>query len=236
MAKPWYEVPCGLQLMKELNQIAPMRDHSSDGTIGDAAHQAGKSDHNPDAEGAVRAVDLDNGPAVGINGITVSLEADEPGLTMETIVQFILGRCRAGLEKRITYIIYYKRIWAQDNGWRQETYNGSSLHEEHAHFSFSHSDVLANSIASYHLEDIPVALTNDDRNFISSFFDTTNLSDGGTDSKVGHPVWNQGIPDATVDGSPHDYAWKVLFNIATLLESVKASLVAIENTLDQTGK
>jgi hypothetical protein len=141
----WYEVPCGLQLFSEFDAIAPHRDHASDGTIGDTAHQNEHSDHNPDSEGAVRANDVDN-------------NLYEPGLDFETVVQFILNRCRSGAEKRITYIIYYRRIWAQDDGWKQRTYTGSSQHTEHAHFSFSHNDRLANSTASFHLEEIPVAI------------------------------------------------------------------------------
>lgn len=42
----------------EANRIAPNRRKSSDGTLGDAAHRASVSDHNPDARGIVHAIDL----------------------------------------------------------------------------------------------------------------------------------------------------------------------------------
>jgi hypothetical protein len=150
----WYEVPCGLQLFREFDTIAPNRSRASDGTIGDAAHQKEVSDHNPDKEGAVRAID-------------VTSTLNEPDLSMEDCVQFILTRCRAGLEKRITYIIYVRRIWAQDNEWRQVAYMGTSPHTEHAHFSLSHNDTLANNTASFHLEDTPMALTTADKTWIT---------------------------------------------------------------------
>lgn len=42
----------------EANRIAPKRRKSSDGMLGDAAHRAEVSDHNPDARGVVHAVDV----------------------------------------------------------------------------------------------------------------------------------------------------------------------------------
>ncbi len=43
----------------------PNRDKSSDGTIGDPAHQARNSDHNPNAYGVVTAINITNDPAHG---------------------------------------------------------------------------------------------------------------------------------------------------------------------------
>ena len=229
----WYEVPCGRVLLAEMNAIAPFRDHSSDGTIGDAAHTTG--DHVPDAEGAVRAVDIDNGPAVGENGITVSLESDEPGLTMETVVQFLLSRCRAGLEERITYIIYYERIWAQDNGWRQVAYHGSSPHKEHAHFSFSHNDRLANNTSSFHLEDIPMPITDGDIDKIAqrvvTLFTTDHDAGEDVDTTLGHFALSQEVPDVTQNGTPQVAYYQVFENYGKLLMAIRDSLAAIENKL-----
>lgn len=42
----------------EANRIAPGRRKSSDGTLGDRAHQAEVSDHNPDGRGIVHAIDI----------------------------------------------------------------------------------------------------------------------------------------------------------------------------------
>lgn len=49
----------GVQLRKEIDRLWKGRDKASDGWIGDKAHAARKSDHNPDTEGYVYALDID---------------------------------------------------------------------------------------------------------------------------------------------------------------------------------
>ena len=53
MAPSPYLVACLVQLRAEFNAINPRRDKSSDGWIGDVAHQGEVSDHNPDSAGRV---------------------------------------------------------------------------------------------------------------------------------------------------------------------------------------
>jgi hypothetical protein len=82
---------------------------------------------------------------------------------MEKVVQFLLARCRSGAERRLRYIIWNRRIWSASSDWVQKTYTGASAHTEHAHFSASYTSSLEASTASWHLEDIPVALTAADK-------------------------------------------------------------------------
>ena len=145
--------------------MAPNRDHASDGSIGDASHQQEVSDHNPDETGSVPIHDADH--VNEVHAIDVDVDLRQPGLTMEGAVQFLLGRCRSGAEKRLRYIIYDHRIWEASNDWRQRAYTGPSPHTEHAHFSGSYDSSMEASTASWHLEDIPVALTADDKKWIS---------------------------------------------------------------------
>jgi hypothetical protein len=173
----WILVPCLVRLRSEFNIIAPNRDKSSDGSIGDAAHQATQSDHNDDEVGNVPIRDADK--IHEVHAIDVDVDLREPGLTMETVVQFLLKRCRAGAEKRLRYIIFNRRIWEQSNGWKQQTYNGSNPHDHHAHFSASYTTSLEASTASWHLEDIPVALTSADKTWIA-----------GEINKVEERVWD----------------------------------------------
>jgi hypothetical protein len=148
-------VPCGVRLRSDFNAIAPGRDKASDGWIGDTAHQQETSDHNDDETGRVPIRDADK--VHEVHAIDVDDDLRESDLTMEKVVQFLLGRCRSGAETRLRYIIYNRRIWEASNGWRQRAYTGPSPHTEHAHFSFSYDTAREASTASWHLEDIPVA-------------------------------------------------------------------------------
>jgi hypothetical protein len=156
----WVLVACLKTLMAEFNRIAPGRSHASDGSIGDKAHEEEVSDHNPDETGSVPIHDADH--INEVHAIDVDVDLREPGLTMETVVQFVLARCRSGKENRLRYIIYNRRIWEADNEWRQRAYTGASAHTEHAHFSCSYDTVKEASTASWHLEEIPVTLDPED--------------------------------------------------------------------------
>ena len=70
----------------------PDRDKSSDGTIGDEAHQSSTSDHNPDEDGAVKAIDITHDPNGG------------PDCTV------LAEMLWAGKDYRVAYIIWNERI------------------------------------------------------------------------------------------------------------------------------
>ena len=149
----------------EFDRIAPGRDKTSDGSIGDTAHQHEVSDHNPDESGSVPVRDADR--VNEVHAIDVDDDLRVAGLSMETVVQFLLGRCRAGTEKRLRYIIYNRRIWEASNGWKQRAYTGVSPHTEHAHFSASYETSKEAATIAWHLEEIPVALTAEDKKWIA---------------------------------------------------------------------
>jgi hypothetical protein len=148
----WILVASLKRLMADFDVIAPNRDHASDGSIGDTAHQREVSDHNPDETGSVPIHDADHTNEV--HAIDVDNNLNVAGLTMEDVVQYLLGRCRSGAETRLRYIIYNRRIWEADNGWKQRTYTGASPHTEHAHFSASYDSSKEASAASWHLGDL----------------------------------------------------------------------------------
>jgi hypothetical protein len=154
----WILVPCLVQLRTEFNRIAPDRDKTTDGSIGDTAHAAGgNSDHLPDEEfDALHDHDADSKNEV--HAIDMDKDLRVPGLTMERVVQHLVNRCRAGAERRLTYIIYNRRIWSASRGWVQRTYAGSNPHDKHAHFSASYTTARESDTSSWHLEDL-VALS-----------------------------------------------------------------------------
>lgn len=138
----WTLAPSLQQLFTEFNIIAPTRDHDSDGSIGNAAHQQTVSDHNPDSHGVVHAIDVDK-----------DLRAD---FTMEEIVQYHLSECRKpnsiGLDRgRLTYIIYNRRIWSASSNWVQKPYTGPNPHDKHAHFSCEYDLKYANDTRTWGL-------------------------------------------------------------------------------------
>ncbi|MCO8271351.1 hypothetical protein M1L60_12175 [Actinoplanes sp. TRM 88003] len=162
----WIVVPCLLRLRDEFDDLAPHRDKQEEGTIGDKNHHS-TSDHTPDE----RSVHLRHKDADNLNEVhALDIDADLrlPGTTMEAAVQFLLTRCRSGAEKRVRYIIFNRRIWSASDGWQQNEYTGKDPHTGHAHFSAKYDTPLEASTASWRLEDIPVALTNDDKKWLSA--------------------------------------------------------------------
>lgn len=162
----WILVPCLVKLRSEFNAIAPDRDKASDGSVGDAAHQDSQSDHNADETGNVPIRDADK--VNEVHAIDVDVDLRTPGLSMEKVVQFLLARCRSGAENRLRYIIFNRRIWSASDGWVQRRYTGANAHDHHAHFSASYTSGREADTRSWHLEDVPVALTADDKKWITS--------------------------------------------------------------------
>ncbi|MEV6812936.1 peptidoglycan-binding protein [Micromonospora sp. NPDC051296] len=103
-------------LRTEVNERWPHRDRTSDGWIGDAAHQGRRSDHNPDADdSSVNALDIDK------DGIDPLL---------------VVRRC---IEHPSTeYVIFDRTIWSRSRGFHPARYTGSNPHDKHIHVSVSH--------------------------------------------------------------------------------------------------
>jgi hypothetical protein len=139
-----YLVPCLATLRAEFNALNPKRDKGSDGWIGDEAHQAEHSDHNPDSAGRVLALDIDaTGPWPG--GVT-----DFNAFNM--MVESLRG------DSRLEYIIWNRRIASRDQGWKWRTYTGTSdPHTGHAHFSARHDHTGNTSTADWGIEIMAVA-------------------------------------------------------------------------------
>lgn len=129
----WVVVPALNALRTELDEVAPNRDRTSDGGIGDTSHTASPSGHNPDETGRPEDFDADTVDEVRARDFDADLR--RPGLTMEMVVQHLVLGCRAGRITWIKYIIYRGRIWSASDGWVTRVYTGASRHDEHAHVS-----------------------------------------------------------------------------------------------------
>lgn len=115
-------------LRDEINTAYPNRDRTSDGTIGDPAHAGRRSDHNPDANGVVRAMDID--ADLGPSGAAAALAEH-------------LRSLGAAGDARLTdwgYVIFNARIAGGNpergpNRWNWRPYTGPNAHRHHLHLS-----------------------------------------------------------------------------------------------------
>lgn len=122
------EAPSLRRLRDALNARWPGRDKSSDGWIGDPAHQAGKSDHNPDSRGIVHARDT-----------------DKDGIHMPTWVAACI------LHPSTNYIIFNRRIYSRKRSFQPVTYTGSNPHTGHGHESILYTVTAENSTAKWQM-------------------------------------------------------------------------------------
>jgi hypothetical protein len=118
----------GQQLRLQVDDSYPDRDRTSDGWIGNLAHQNTKSDHNPDkAHGnVVRAIDLDRDLSGKAKPDLMPYLADE-----------IRRFAKKDKSKRFAYIIFAGKIASPRMGWRWRKYSGINPHNSHLHCSFT---------------------------------------------------------------------------------------------------
>lgn len=126
----------GVTLRDQINKAWPKRDKSSDGWIGDAAHQANTgwgtngrgSYHNPDPNGIVHAIDVDENMGSG---------KDRNGATAKEFAEQLATYCREGKDGgRIAHIVYEDQVASGTaNNWH---FRGSGYdHFHHIHISFT---------------------------------------------------------------------------------------------------
>lgn len=96
----------------------PGRDRASDGWIGDPAHQARTSDHNPNDRGMVDAIDVDM-----YGGTTI--------VHRPSIVAGLM------LHPSTEYVIFNRRIFRKADRFRPRVYTGINPHTGHCHCSIS---------------------------------------------------------------------------------------------------
>ncbi len=115
-----------IQLRGQIDDAFPGRDRTSDGWIGDTRHAARKSDHNPDAQGWVRAIDIDR---------DLAGKGRKPDVMPDLVDQIRLF-AKSG-DKRISYIIFDGKIASSKKAWAWRPYDGINKHNHHAHVSFT---------------------------------------------------------------------------------------------------
>lgn len=124
----WRPVAGIVTLRKQIDKRWPKRDRRSDGIIGDKAHQARPSDHNPDNRGLVHALDIDK-----------DLDPRDPQAAQRLANQ-IVAYAASGIpgSQRIKYVVYNDRIASGTYANSLWKWRGSGYgHYDHIHISFT---------------------------------------------------------------------------------------------------
>jgi hypothetical protein len=167
----WKLVPAAVTLRTQINLRWADRDHASDGSIGDADHQNRPSDHNPDVDGWVHAIDVDE-----------DLDPNDPGACERLANQLLeYARTKQPGSARLKNIVYEDRVASgtyPDKFWVWR-YNENLDHHAHMHISFT--DAAEDNGLPFNL---PIFKESDD----------VALDQADID-KVAHAVWNKVYPD-----------------------------------------
>jgi hypothetical protein len=131
----WTLAPALIQLRREVDLYAPKRSRKSDGTIGNSEHASRPSDHNPNAEGVVCAIDFTHDPKGGFHAHKF---ADQ-----------LRKRCLRLEEVRVNYIISNGRIASKSSKWIWLDYEGLNAHKSHVHISLKQKPRKYNSTGKW---------------------------------------------------------------------------------------
>jgi len=115
-------------LRDEINRRWPGRSKKSDGWIGDASHQASKSDHNPD---------WDNG------GVVRAIDVTSQDIDADVIINALVK------DSRVNYVIHRGRIYSRVRGFTPKRYTGANPHNHHVHVSIRHTAASASNTARW---------------------------------------------------------------------------------------
>lgn len=129
------------QLRSQVNARWSNRSKASDGSIGNAEHSARTSDHNPDTDGVVKAIDITHDPLHGFDSYAF---AD------------MLLKNR---DVRIKYLISNKRIASGDAGpqpWVWRKYTGANPHDHHCHISIKKDAAHFDSVVEWKIDGGPI--------------------------------------------------------------------------------
>lgn len=114
----------GIQLREQVDDSFSSRSRISDGWLGDTRHSLRKSDHNPDADGKVKAIDID-----------AKLDESQPTVSYDLADQLKIFGSKDP-KQRIAYVIHNGKIASPKKRWAWRKYEGLNPHTKHIHVSF----------------------------------------------------------------------------------------------------
>ena len=131
-ASTWYAAPSINALQRDLDAAFPNRTRP-DWVIGDADHSSRTSDHNPDSNGMVHAIDIRLGG----------------GLDAKRVLEATIG------DSRVWYVIHNGKIYSRTYGWEARAYTGANPHDTHIHVSIRYTDAAEQDTADWGLVEPP---------------------------------------------------------------------------------
>lgn len=112
----------------------PSRSKVSDGSIGDVRHQkAGTSDHLPNSNGVVTAIDITHSHTEGID------------------CRQLAKMLQSSKDPRIKYLIWDKQITQKTDASKWKPYHGANSHQHHLHISVASNPALYDSGTGWNL-------------------------------------------------------------------------------------
>ena len=119
--KPWLS-KAATQFRDQVNDSFADRRKTLDGWIGDLRHSNRVSQHNPNEQGEVCALDID------------ARLSEEQGIAIYLADQIRLAAKQG--DRRILYVIFMGKICSAKSFWRWVKYRGLNPHTKHIHISF----------------------------------------------------------------------------------------------------
>ena len=117
----WKLAPALAALIADINHLWPDRDKTYDGTIGDAAHAARKSEHNPNRDPS------DDVP----DGYVTAADITAGGIDVNKVINTLIA------DPRVWYVIHDRVIRSRTYGFKAQAYNGTNPHTHHVHVSLN---------------------------------------------------------------------------------------------------
>lgn len=205
-------------LRDQVNARWPNRDHASDGAIGDAAHQAETSGHNPDdTPGSKAEWNGDSDNTAEVRAWDMDSDLGEAGSSAQALVNHL--RALPGLSSVLRYMIYNRKIYSASTDWEPRDYTGASAHTEHIHFSGAYTQAADNNTSyNYRLNEVGnMAVTATETTAIAN---ATVDALGTRDNVFPSPSWAASHAD-----NPF---WNYAAVFAYVSEDTHARLVAID--------
>lgn len=129
----WELAPSLIRLMDDVDDRWPKRSKTHDGSIGDAAHAARSSEHNPDR-------DSDDMPRGYVSAVDITKDS---AAMAKALLEVLIG------DDRVWYVIHAGFIYSRTHGWAKREYVGPNPHTHHLHVSLVQTKKAANDTGGW---------------------------------------------------------------------------------------